>query len=67
MVRHNWITVVYQEMDVPEKVVNVITKLMKGWKTRLEVTGDGKVLTIRTINVREGFLQEDCSSLVGFC
>ena len=43
-------------MGVREKVVNVIVKLMEGWKTRLEVTEDGKVLTSRKIN-----------SLVEFC
>ena len=43
MVQHNRMTRVYQWMGVPEKVVNVIVKLMKGWKIRLEVTEDGKV------------------------
>ena len=45
MVRHDWMIRVYQWMGVPEKVVNVIVKLMEGWKTRLVVTEDGKVLT----------------------
>ena len=31
MVRHDWMTRVYQWMEVPEKVVNVIVKLMEGW------------------------------------
>ena len=43
MVRHDWMTRVYQWMGVPEKVVNVIVKLMEGWKTILEVTENGKV------------------------
>ena len=54
-------------MGVPEKVVNVIVKLMERWKTRLEVTEDGKVLTSRKINIRKGFLQGDSYSPVGFC
>ena len=67
MVSHDWMTRVYQWMEVPEKVVNVIIKLMEGWKTRLEVTEDGKVLTSRKINIRKGFLQGDSHSPVGFC
>ena len=58
---------VYQWMGVPEKAVNVITKLMEGWKTRLEVNENGKVSTIRMINIVKGFLQGDCYSPVGFC
>ena len=52
---------------VPEKIVNVIVKLMQGWKTRLEVTEDGNVLTSRKINIRKGFLQGDSYSPVGLC
>ena len=53
-------------MEVPEKVVNVIVKLMEGWKTRLEVSEDGKVSTSRKTNIRKGFLQGDSYSPVGF-
>ena len=67
MVRHDWMIRVYQWMGVPEKVVNVIVKLMEGWKTRLEVTEDGKVLTSRKIKIRKGFLQRDSYSPIGFC
>ena len=67
MVQHSRMTRVYQWMGVPEKVVNVIVKLMERWKTRLEVTEDGKVLTSRKINIRKGFLQGDSYSPVGFC
>ena len=67
MVRHDWMIRVYQWMGVQEKVVNVIIKLMEGWKTRLEVTEDGKVLKSRKINIRKGFLQGDSYSPVGFC
>ena len=60
-------TRVYQWIGVPEKVVNVIAKLMEGCKTRLEVTEDGNILTSRRINIRKGFLQGDSYSPVGFC
>ena len=48
-------------------MVNVIVKLMQGWKTRLEVTEDGNVLTNTKINIRKGFLQGDSYSPVGLC
>ena len=54
MVRQDWMTRVYKWMRVPEKVVNFILELMEGWKTRLEVTEDGKVLTSRKINIKKG-------------
>ena len=40
---------------------------MEGWKTRLEVTQKGKVITSRMINIVRGFLQGDSYSPVGFC
>ena len=40
---------------------------MVGWKTRLEVTGKGKVKTSRWIKIRKGFLQGNSYSPVGFC
>ena len=43
MIRHNYMSRVYQWMRVPEKVVNFIVKLTERWKTRLGVTKDGKV------------------------
>ena len=46
---------------------NVIVKLMEGWKTRLEVIEDGKVLTSRKINIRKRFLQGDSYSPVRSC
>ena len=49
IVRHNWMTSVYQWMRVPEKVVMVIIKLIEWWKTRLEVTKGERVLASRTI------------------
>ena len=67
MVRHNWMTRVYQWMGVPEKVVNNIVKLMERWKTRLEVSEDEKVLASKKSNMRKEFVQGDIYSLVGFC
>ena len=54
-------------MGVPEKVANVISKLMSGWKTRLEVTENGKTTKSRIICIVRGFLQGDSYSPVGFC
>ena len=45
-------------MGVPEKIVNVIIKLMERLKTKLKVIDDEKLLTSRTINFRKGFLKE---------
>ena len=67
MVWRYWMAQVYQWMGLSEKVVNVIIKLMERWKTRLDVTEDGKVLTSRIINIRKGFLQGDIYFLAGFC
>ena len=58
MVRHDWIKRVYRWMGVPEKIVNVIIKLMERLETKLKVIDDGKLLTSRTINFRKGFLKE---------
>ena len=46
-------------MEVPKKLLNVIVKLMEGWKNRLEVNKDGKVLTSTKTNIRKGFFQGD--------
>ena len=54
-------------MGVPEKVVNVLSHLMKGWKTRLEVTDKGETKISRWIKIRKGFLQGDSYFPVGFC
>ena len=67
MVRHDWMIRVYQWMEVPQTAANVIVKLMKGWKTRLELTEDGKVLISRKVKIRKEFLQGDSYSPVGFC
>lgn len=57
MVRDDWMTKVYKWMGIPEKVINVIIKLIEGWKARLEAM----------INIRNGFWLGDSFSLVGFC
>ena len=67
MVQHDWMLRVYRWMGVPEKVVNVISKLMSRWKTRLEVTENGKTTKSRVICIVRGFLQGDSYSPVGFC
>ena len=67
MVRHDWMIRVYRWMGIQEKVVKVLIKLMKGWKTRLEVTQNGKVKTSRLLNILKGFLQGDSYAPVGFC
>ena len=54
----------YQSTEVQEKVVYVVIKLMEGWKTRLKISVDGKVLTSRAINIRKGVLQGDSYSPV---
>lgn len=46
-------------MEVPKKLLNVIVNLMEGWKNRLEVNKDGKVLKSRKTNIRKGFFQGD--------
>jgi hypothetical protein len=66
MIRHDWILRVYRWMRVPEKVLNVLSRLMEGWKTRLEVTDKGEVRISRWINIRKGFLQGDSYSAVSF-
>ena len=64
MKRRAWMTRVYQSTEVQEKVVYVVIKLMEGWKTRLKISVDGKVLTSRAINIRKGVLQGDSYSPV---
>ena len=54
-------------MGFPEKEVQVMEQLMCKWKTRLEVTAEGKTKTSRWIKTRKGFLQRDSFLPVGFC
>ena len=67
MVRNDWLLRVYSWMGVPEKVLQVIRDIIKGWKTRLEVKDDGKIKVSRWINIRKGFLQGDSYPPMGFC
>ena len=67
MVQHDWMLRVYRWMGVPEKVVNAISKLMSGWKTRFKVTDNGKTTKTTAICIVRGFLQGDSYSLVAFC
>ena len=67
MVQLDWMIRVYRWMRIQEKVVKVLIKLIKGWKTRLEVTQNGKVKTSRLLNILKGFLQGDSYAPVGFC
>ena len=62
MVRHAWMIRIYQWIGVPQKALNVVTKLMEGWKTRLEINQGGKVGTSSLINIVKGFLQGDSCS-----
>ena len=67
MVRHDWMMRVYRWMGVPEKILDVIYKLMSGWNTRLEISVNGKTIKSRSIRIARGFLQGDSFSPVGFC
>ena len=51
----------------PERVIHVISKLMDGWKTKLEVTETRQTSTSRIIHITKVILQEDSCSPVGFC
>ena len=45
-------------MGVPEKVVNVIIKLMEVWETKLELTDEGKLLTERRLTSEKFYCKE---------
>ena len=66
-VHHDWMLRVYGWMSIPHEVINLISQLMKKWKTRLEIWSEGKKVTDRWIDISCGFLQEDSYSSVGFC
>ena len=51
-VRHDWMLRVYRWMGVPGKVVNVLSQLMEGWKTRLEVTDKGNKIDVKKVMQR---------------
>ena len=52
---------------MPKSVCKVIEQLMVGWKTRLEVSDQGKKVVSRWIEIKREFLQGDSYSPVGFC
>ena len=58
---------VYEWMGIPKSVCKVIEQLMIRWKTRLEVSDQGKKVYSRWIEIKRGFLQGDSYSPVGFC
>ena len=66
MVRHDWMLRVYEWMGIPASILNVLNKLMSGWKTRLELNEGGKLQVSRWIKISKGFLQGDSYSPVGF-
>ena len=67
MVHHDWMLRVYRWMGIPQKVCQVIGKLMRLWKTKLEVYRNGEKKISRWITIKKGFLQGDSYSPVGFC
>ena len=67
MVRHDWMLRVYEWMGIPASILNVLNKLMSGWKSRLELNEGGKLQVSRWIKISKGFLQGDSYSPVGFC
>ena len=66
-VHHDWILGVYPWLGIPDKVIKVISNLMKLRKTRLEIWSKGKKMKIRWINIACGFLKGDSYSPVTFC
>ena len=66
-VHHDWILRVYNWIGIPQQIIKFLTKIMKLWKTRLEVSNKGEKITSRWINIACGFLQGDSYSPVGFC
>ena len=66
-VHHDWMTTVYRWMGFPDRVIQVVEHLMKGWRTKLEVMARGTRETSRWIEIKRGFLQGDSFSPVGFC
>ena len=49
MARHDWMLRVYEWMGIPASILNVLNKLMSGWKTRLELNEWGKLQVSRWI------------------
>ena len=66
-VHHDWINMVFEWMRLDFAVRKVISRMMDGWKTRLDVIENGKSRKSRWIRFNRGFLQGDSFSPVGFC
>ena len=54
-------------MGILASILNVLNKLISGWKTRLELNEGGKLQVSRWVQISKGFLQGDSYSPVGFC
>lgn len=67
MVKHNWIVKVYKWFGIPEKVIQLIIKMMTRWKKKLDVTKNGEKIKSTWINISRGLLQGDSYFAVGFC
>ena len=63
---HDWTLRVYEWIDIPKDVIELIYQLMSKWKTRLEIWHKGEKVTSRWIEILCGFLLRDSYSHVGF-
>ena len=66
-VHHDWINKLFEWMGVDIVVKKLISRMMEGWKTRLDISHDGESRKSRWIRFNRGFLQGDSFSPVGFC
>ena len=57
-VHHDWMLRVYEWIGIPNEVINLISQLMKMWKTRLEIWSEGKKVTSRSIDILLDFYKE---------
>ena len=63
---HDWMLRVYKWIGVLDNVITLLSSIKRKWKTRLEVSKDGKKSIRRWIDIICGFLQSDSYSPVGF-
>ena len=66
-VHHDWINLLFEWMRLDFAVRKVISRMMDGWKTRLDVIENCKSRKSRWIRFNRGFLQGDSFSPVGCC
>ena len=64
---HDWINRVFNWREIDVAVRKLVSRMMDGWKTRLNVTQNGESRNSRWIRFNRGFLQGDSFSPVGFC